>query len=47
MRPARGTGFNDRELDRLATKLGARARKTSTFGGTQPPREARFVREQV
>ena len=38
-----GTGFNDRELDRLATKLAARARKTSPFVGTQPPPEAHFV----
>lgn len=42
-----GTGFNDRELERLATKLGARTRKTTPFVGTQPPREARFVRPDL
>jgi bifunctional non-homologous end joining protein LigD len=38
-----GTGFTDRELERLGKKLHTRARKTSPFAGTQPPREARFV----
>jgi bifunctional non-homologous end joining protein LigD len=42
-----GTGFNDHELDRLGAKLQARARKTSPFVGTQPPREARFVRPDM
>ena len=42
-----GTGFTDRELERLGKKLQARARKTSPFVGTQPPREARFVRPDL
>jgi bifunctional non-homologous end joining protein LigD len=42
-----GTGFNDRELDRLAAALAARARKTSPFVGAQPPPEARFVRPDL
>ena len=42
-----GTGFTDRELERLGKKLHARARKTSPFVGTQPPREARFVRPDL
>jgi bifunctional non-homologous end joining protein LigD len=39
-----GTGFTDRELERLGAELEARARKTSPFVGTQPPRESRFVK---
>ena len=42
-----GTGFTDRELERLGAELGARARKTSPFVGTQPPREARFVEPEL
>jgi len=42
-----GTGFNDRELERLGDALRARARETSPFVGTQPPREARFVRPEL
>ena len=42
-----GTGFTDRELERLGKKLQARARKSSPFVGTQPPREARFVRPNL
>jgi bifunctional non-homologous end joining protein LigD len=42
-----GTGFTVRELDHLGKKLQARARKTSPFVGTQPPREARFVRPDL
>ncbi len=42
-----GTGFTDRELERLGKKLQARARKTSPFVGAQPPREARFVRPDL
>ncbi len=38
-----GTGFDERELERLAGELAARARDTSPFTGTQPPRESRFV----
>jgi bifunctional non-homologous end joining protein LigD len=42
-----GTGFTDRELERLGKKLRARARKTSPFVGMQPPREARFVKPDL
>jgi bifunctional non-homologous end joining protein LigD len=42
-----GTGFTDRELERLGAELEARPRKTSPFVGTQPPREARFVRPDL
>ena len=42
-----GTGFTNRELERLGKKLHARARKTSPFVGAQPPREARFVRPDL
>jgi bifunctional non-homologous end joining protein LigD len=42
-----GTGFTDRELERLGAMLHARARKTSPFVGTQPPRDARFVRPDL
>jgi len=42
-----GTGFTDRELERLGAMLNTRARKTSPFTGTQPPREARFVRPDL
>jgi bifunctional non-homologous end joining protein LigD len=42
-----GTGFTDRELERLGKKLHARARKTSPFVGTQPPREAHFVKPDL
>jgi bifunctional non-homologous end joining protein LigD len=38
-----GTGFNDEELARLGRELAARARDSSPFAGTQPPRGARFV----
>jgi bifunctional non-homologous end joining protein LigD len=42
-----GTGFNDRELERLGAKLDVRARETSPFVGIQLPREARFVRPDL
>jgi bifunctional non-homologous end joining protein LigD len=42
-----GTGFTDRELERLGAELRARARKTSPFVGTQPPREALFVEPEL
>jgi bifunctional non-homologous end joining protein LigD len=42
-----GTGFTDRELERLGKELHARGRKTSPFVGTQPPREARFVEPEL
>ena len=42
-----GTGFNERELEHLAGELAARARDTSPFSGTQPPREARFVEPEL
>jgi bifunctional non-homologous end joining protein LigD len=39
-----GTGFSERELERLTERLGAIARRRSPFSklGVQPPREARF-----
>ncbi len=38
-----GTGFDARELDELGARLAERARPSSPFAGTQPPRTARFV----
>jgi bifunctional non-homologous end joining protein LigD len=38
-----GTGFDDRELDRLGKLLAARARATSPFEGRQPPKLTHFV----
>jgi bifunctional non-homologous end joining protein LigD len=38
-----GTGFDERELDRLGGLLAERAREDSPFEGRQPPRETRFV----
>jgi bifunctional non-homologous end joining protein LigD len=38
-----GTGFDERELDRLGQLLADLGRDTSPFGGRQPPRETRFV----
>jgi bifunctional non-homologous end joining protein LigD len=38
-----GTGFDDRELDRLGRILGDRARSTSPFEGRQPPKLTHFV----
>lgn len=44
-----GTGFDEAELRRLGEELRARARKTSPFSaqGTQPPREAHFVKPEL
>ncbi len=42
-----GTGFDEAELDRLGEELETRARDTSPFSGTQPPREARFVEPEL
>ena len=42
-----GTGFDDRELERLGRELAAHARDSSPFEGTQPPREARFVEPEL
>jgi bifunctional non-homologous end joining protein LigD len=42
-----GTGFDEAELERLGGELAARARRTSPFSGTQPPREARFVEPEL
>jgi bifunctional non-homologous end joining protein LigD len=42
-----GTGFDEAELERLGGKLEARARDTSPFSGTQPPRGARFVEPEL
>ena len=38
-----GTGFDERELDRLGGMLAELERDTSPFEGRQPPRETRFV----
>ena len=38
-----GSGFDDRELDRLGKLLAERARDTSPFEGRQPPKLANFV----
>ena len=42
-----GTGFGDRELERLGRELRTRARKSSPFAGTQPPRGAHFVEPEL
>ncbi|HEY5046043.1 MAG TPA: DNA ligase D [Solirubrobacteraceae bacterium] len=42
-----GTGFSEHELERLGEELEKRARQSSPFSGTQPPREARFVEPQL
>jgi bifunctional non-homologous end joining protein LigD len=38
-----GTGFDERELDRLGGMLARLARDSSPFDGRQPPRETHFV----
>jgi bifunctional non-homologous end joining protein LigD len=38
-----GTGFDERELDRLGGMLARLARDSTPFAGRQPPRETRFV----
>jgi bifunctional non-homologous end joining protein LigD len=38
-----GTGFDERELQRVGEELTRRERSSSPFSGVQPPREARFV----
>jgi bifunctional non-homologous end joining protein LigD len=38
-----GSGFDDRELDRLGRILGERGRDTSPFEGRQPPKLTHFV----
>ena len=44
-----GTGFDERELERLAAELANRTRRSSPFAkhGVQPPRGARFVEPQL
>ena len=42
-----GTGFDNRELERLGRELAARARDSSPFAGAQPPRGARFVEPEL
>ena len=42
-----GTGFDEQELERLGGELAARARDSSPFSGTQPPRGARFVEPEL
>lgn len=42
-----GTGFDDRELDRLLALIVRRERKTSPFEGVQPPAGARFVKPEL
>jgi bifunctional non-homologous end joining protein LigD len=42
-----GTGFDEEELERLGQELATRARDSSPFAGTQPPRGARFVEPEL
>jgi bifunctional non-homologous end joining protein LigD len=42
-----GTGFDERELDRLGGILAGLAREDSPFEGRQPPRETRFVEPRL
>jgi bifunctional non-homologous end joining protein LigD len=42
-----GTGFGEEELERLGRELATRARDSSPFSGTQPPRGARFVEPEL
>jgi bifunctional non-homologous end joining protein LigD len=42
-----GTGFDERELERLGEELASRSRDSSPFSGTQPPRGARFVEPEL
>jgi bifunctional non-homologous end joining protein LigD len=42
-----GTGFDARELDRLAELFAPLERSTSPFEGTQPPRGAHFVSPEL
>jgi bifunctional non-homologous end joining protein LigD len=44
-----GTGFDEAELERLATELKPLARRSSPFAkrGVQPPRESRFVEPEL
>jgi bifunctional non-homologous end joining protein LigD len=44
-----GTGFDERELERLAGELAARKRRSNPFStnGVQPPRDARFVKPEL
>jgi bifunctional non-homologous end joining protein LigD len=42
-----GTGFDERELQRVGEELAQRERSSSPFSGVQPPREARFVEPEL
>jgi bifunctional non-homologous end joining protein LigD len=42
-----GTGFDERELDRLGGLLAPLAREDSPFEGRQPPRETHFVEPEL
>jgi bifunctional non-homologous end joining protein LigD len=42
-----GTGFTERELDRLKSLLGPRRRDTSPFAGRQPPKQAVFCEPEL
>ena len=42
-----GTGFKEQDLEHLGQELAARARDSSPFAGTQPPRGARFVEPEL
>ena len=42
-----GSGFDDRELDRLGKLLAARSRDTSPFEGRQPPKLTHFVEPEL
>jgi bifunctional non-homologous end joining protein LigD len=42
-----GTGFGEQDLERLGQELAMRARDSSPFSGTQPPRGAHFVEPEL
>ncbi len=42
-----GTGFDEEELEHLGRELRSRARDSSPFCGTQPPRQARFAEPEL
>ena len=42
-----GTGFDTRELDRLAKLLGPLTRPTTPFAGRQPPKDSHFVEPEL
>jgi bifunctional non-homologous end joining protein LigD len=42
-----GTGFDQRELERLGGMLARLARDSSPFEGRQPPKQTRFVEPEL